>query len=178
MNLFEKIGIGISVLVVIAYIYQIAKDFQAHRSRGGFFVSFKREMNAHLILGELFLVFVLFIGEQIWEHNNQQFLLIYSIVLYSVFMIDCFRRGLKKEAIYENMIITREKMYALTDVKSYEYRDIMEDEGVVALRITVQGKSILGKIKIKEMQFKLEKDKMDEIEPLFIKLFPNCETNE
>jgi hypothetical protein len=152
------------------YMYQIIKDIKARANKGKLILTFKKEINGYLILGEICTPFILFIGEQIWERKNTTIFTISIGILIALLMIYCFYRGFRESELCENAIISPQGIYDLNRIRSYKYSHPVEVEEIVILRINIEDKLLFGKSKIKEIQFRFEKDKIDMVENIIMHL--------
>lgn len=165
MNWMPIISMYILLTVIlVCCIYQIIKEIKAQINKGKLLLIFKREINRYLILGEIYILFILFMGEKVWVHNNTSGFALSSIILFTLLMVYYFYKGLRKQGLYENVIIASDGIYHLDRIHSYEWSDIVELDGIVVLTIKVEDKLLFRKEKFREIQFRLEKDKMDIIE--------------
>lgn len=156
-------------VILVFYIYEMIRDIKTKANKGKILLTFKGEINGYLVFGEICILFILFMGEQVWQHKNTDIFSIPLVILFILLMTYCFYRGLRKPELYENLIIAPDGIYDLNCVLSYKCSNLMESEEVVVLSIKVEDKLLLGKSKIREIQFRLEKDKLDIIE----KAIPN-----
>jgi hypothetical protein len=93
-----------------------------------------------------------------WDETDIVFATLLGLaIIFSVY------QSLRKQALYEKILVTPERTYLLESIIDYEWGSFIETEESIVLRLKVKV-SFLSRIKVKEVYIKAKAEEKEKIE--------------
>jgi hypothetical protein len=157
-------SMAIIIAVMLIYGMIMVKQFRIEKDKGELLIASKRVINSnHILMSTYIILLCLYTGRRIQYHMKWDETDIVFTTLLGLAIIFSVYQSLRKQALYEKILVTPERTYLLESIIDYEWGSFIETEESIVLRLKVKV-SFLSRIKIKEVYIKAKAEEKEKIE--------------